>query len=72
MGLNIKALRDFIDKIHNGNYKDFARAININSITVWRILNKKSNAGEKFLTSLMLYCKKHGYSYEYFFEESIA
>lgn len=72
MGLNIKALKDFIDKNFNGNYKDFAKAININSITVWRILNRKSKAGEKFLTNLMLYCKKYGYSYEYFFEESIA
>lgn len=72
MGLSIKALKEFIDKNHNGNYKDFAKAVNVNSITVWRILNGKSNAGEKFLTNLMLYCKKHGYSYEYFFELSIA
>lgn len=72
MRISIKALRDFIHINFNGDYKKFAKALKINSVTVWRVLNNKSNAGEKFLTSLMLYCKSNGHEYDIFFINTVA
>ncbi len=72
MKINVKALNDFIEANFSGDYKKFAEALKINSVTLWRVLNNKSNAGEKFLTSLMLYCKMNGHEFEYFFTNSVA
>lgn len=72
MKINIKALNEFISNNYNGDYKKFADELKINSVTLWRVLNNKGNAGEKFITSLMLYCKVNGYEYDYFFTSGVA
>ncbi len=72
MKFNVDALIKLIDERYKGNYKSFSNDININSITVWRIINRKANAGEKFLTTFMQYCIEKGESFESFFITSVA
>ncbi|HYE08738.1 MAG TPA: XRE family transcriptional regulator [Patescibacteria group bacterium] len=72
MGISVDALQNFINIKFFGDYKTFAKALEINSVTLWRILNYKTNAGEKFLTSLMLYCKRNGLEFDIFFIQTVA
>jgi len=72
MKIDIKVLREFINISYKGDYKKFAEALKLDSVTVWRVLKNKGNAGEKFITSLMLYCKTHGLEYDYFFTDTVA
>jgi hypothetical protein len=65
--LNVELISELIKEDFQGNYKDFAKAINVNSVTVYRILTNRSNAGEKFISNFMAYCKNKQYEIEQYF-----
>jgi predicted transcriptional regulator len=67
INLNINQLTGLIDKDFNGKYKEFAKAVNVNYVTIYRIVTGRSNPGEKFISNFIDYCKKKKYLIEKFF-----
>lgn len=64
MKINVEELQNLIKNDFQGNYKLFADEVAVNSTTVYRILTKRSNPGEKFISNFMLLCKKKKYNFE--------
>jgi len=46
------------------NYHQFARLLSLDVAHVHRTLNKKSNAGPKFLGALMVFCNDYGLNFQ--------
>lgn len=67
--INVNLILELINKEFQGNYKSFAREINVNSVTVYRILTERSNAGVKFISNFMKFCRKRGEKIDKFFFE---
>jgi len=53
-----------LEKDFQGNCAKCARALNVNTSTVCRVINGNSKGGIKLLTKLMQYCKSNDISYE--------
>ena len=66
MYIRQEAFINLIETKFNGNYHECARALNINSSTVWRVAKGSSSAGLKMLTKLMQYCNSNNLNYKEF------
>jgi hypothetical protein len=58
--LNKEELKKLLYEKFNGNYTQMAKELRVNVAQLYRILEKESNAGAKFLGKLMFWCKQNG------------
>lgn len=56
MYLNKTKLVDTMNEFHSGNYRQFAKELNVEVAQLHRILNSDSQAGTVFLGRLHKYC----------------
>lgn len=63
MKLNQVEFKKLIVKEFNNNYNECARALNVDTSTVWRAANGKSKGGIKLIGSLINYCSKKELDY---------
>jgi len=64
MNIKREGFLELLEKNFEGNCAKCARAINVNTSTVCRIINGNSKGGLQVVTKLMQYCKKNGVNYE--------
>lgn len=59
-------IEELIGQRHNGNYRDFAIAIGLNYVTVYRVLTGRRLPGNKFIAAFMAYCKLYGLDFNHY------
>lgn len=68
MVVNIKKLRELMNRYADGNYNEFARLTQINVSLLYRILNYNAGAGVKTINAIIDFCKNNNLDYkEYIF-----
>lgn len=68
MYVNKEKVKKLMEKKADGNYRKFARMLNLDVAQLYRVINSDSLAGPKFLGKLKKYCDEHNLDFdEYIF-----
>lgn len=63
MQLNKKAFKSLLNSEFNGNFNKMSRELDVNVAQLYRILEKDSNPGVKFLSKIITWCNQHDKNY---------
>lgn len=66
MYLDKMKLMEYMNEHFDGNYRKFARALNVEVAQLHRILNSEAQAGTVFLGRLHLFCTKNNVDFNEF------
>lgn len=66
MYLDKEKVKTLMREKADNNYHEFARQLGVDVAQVYRVLNKGSKAGPKFLGRLMRYCQNNGLDFKYY------